>query len=298
MSSASKSDAERDADLDSFTLRYPSVYWITGAVGATSFVLMGGVPAFFGMREPAYFASMGCFAALGLFIVWVAVRWRIVVAGDDVTVTPIIGAVKRFKVSKIWRVRETNKGSLRGVQALDRGDRVLFSANANAVGFNLLFDRLSVLRGERPTPVVLTWSTPAKAIFSAMLVVFATSWMLMLVMGSGTRQSIIAMSICFALALGWLLSMILFQATVAKGVITVHRWPRPTRTIAVADVRFGRSVYDSHGRYRGFTLIDAKRRTVVEVRTNYQGFARFAAGVEDALAGTEGARWRELWMSA
>ena len=138
---------EEQMDKASFTVKLPGLY--TGIIAvcllffcvamiAAAFVFEGqqGVEVLYGV-----FAA---FAVLCLFGTCYALKWRIHVKEDTITVVPLFGKPRTFSVSNISKVVRLRNSS-QTIKAYDSSGKKLFSVESSAAGYTPLSKKLSEL---------------------------------------------------------------------------------------------------------------------------------------------------------
>jgi hypothetical protein len=134
-------------DEASFTVKLPGLYTGVMAFGLASFfaAMVAGAFVFEGQQGIELFYSVfAAFTALCLFTTCYALKWRIDVWGDTVTVVSLFGRPKTFSVLDIYKVKRSLSLS-ETITAYDSSGKKLFSVGSSAAGYTPLSKRLSEL---------------------------------------------------------------------------------------------------------------------------------------------------------
>ena len=280
---------EKETKQESYVVRYPKRYAITGIVCLCVICLFlllpflrGGSMALTDMNTGLVFflAIFLALVLLCLLFILCTQRFKITVVGEHLQITPFFGAVKEFFVFDIAFIRKTNSGGVQGFKAYDSFDRIMFSANANATGYTLLFKQLQPLlrsdnTGVQTGSIVLECSR-GKKLAECMYTLF-----ILLLAARFFREEdqvfAVFMLIPFVIMLCRLLFDFTFRATLIDGLLTIKRPLRRTVTIPLSELRYGGDIRVGKRRnyYNGMILVDLSGKRVLSLQSNYLGFDAF-----------------------
>ena len=135
-------DAQNEAlpaDRMSFIVRAPRLYRVVGIVCAALFGLILLVSPF--TAEDPYFLSTLVFTVLfvsGIGIAYYTFRWKLVIEGDWIVLTPLFGNERRYFVRDVTHITTDLRYGVRAYSDRKR----LFSVNSISVGCDMLISYL------------------------------------------------------------------------------------------------------------------------------------------------------------
>ena len=269
---------------NSYVVRYPRVHTVFGLFNLALVCLFILLPFLLGWGQALdddlliYLIACWPFALLCLFMIWCRRRFTIEVNGDHLRFTPYFRRTREFYVSDISHICETNSGSIQGLQAYDFSGRKMFSVDAHAAGYPLLFRQLQPLlrdnkEGQLAESAVLKTGT-GSIIFHSLFAVFFLIMAILPYSGGGPLVTIF-LCLPFVLMLGLLLNVIIFRVTLCGGLLTIRRLFRGTVVIPVSEIRFGSRIISEEGGYAGMTLVDLSGRKILNVYSSYRDFYTF-----------------------
>jgi len=276
--------AEKNMDSSSFVMRYPKGYAIIGLICFVGFLGFIALPIFVDEEFDGfwrfYIGLFSSFALMCLLLIWVSVRWKIVVKGSDLRVTPIFGRTKDINVAEIAYIREVNYGGVLGIKAFDSRGRRLFSADGNAGGFTLLFERLKPLLRKETTyiqqkPTVLKWPTAWMVICNIVNVFFLVIAYVYFTSPDKELLTSVLIPLYPLTMLYFTLITSILRVTLKDGIITVRHPFKRKVSIPATQVQYGGDIIGRHGAYGGFILLDDCGKRILKAYNHYSGFFEF-----------------------
>jgi hypothetical protein len=132
--------AEKKMDENCFEVRQPKMFLICGIICGAFFLGLTVWAAVFpdDSTEWWVFLVFLFFVLLGLALTVYCAVWKIKIDGDRIVCRQFIGKEKSFAFSEITKVKLKNQQSVKAYSS----DKVIFKAEWNCKGFNVLVERL------------------------------------------------------------------------------------------------------------------------------------------------------------
>ena len=129
-------------------LAFPVVSFVLVGVGVLTYLLIviANLDKGAGFHELSENDSIGIalgtiFVAIGGFLSFISLRWRMVVSGRMMVLTPFLGKSRTIRFSDVKYIRATK--SEPGFAAYDRNGKKLFAASFTCRGYMLLADAVA-----------------------------------------------------------------------------------------------------------------------------------------------------------
>ena len=128
-----------NSDRMHFVVRPPGLYRVTGIVCSSLFGVSLAATCFTLTNDPIFPLLAGIFAplfAFGLYLVYYSYRWRLIIADDELVLTPL------FRQNRTYSIRDISHitlGSARGLRVyVYKEEKKLFSVDSVSTGSAML----------------------------------------------------------------------------------------------------------------------------------------------------------------